>query len=99
MAGGIGPGPGDTPLASVVTLLPGAEVWTPLASLPRGLAFVHASVVGETLRLTGGQDDANSPRAEVIHELLLPQFGAMHSRYYDSKSYLWKKILAHGRTQ
>ena len=72
MAGGIGPGPGDTPLASVVTLLPGAEVWTPLASLPRALYGVQALVIGETLWLFGGRDDANSSRSEVIYELLLP---------------------------
>ena len=53
-------------LASVEMLLPGSKAWTPLASLPRALAGVHASIVGETLRLTGGVDDAYSPRSEVM---------------------------------
>ena len=55
-----------TTLASVEILLPGSKAWTFLASLPRALAAVHASIVGETLRLTGGVDDAYSPRSEVM---------------------------------
>ena len=53
-------------LALVEMLLPGSKAWTPLAPLPRALAGVHASIVGETLWLTGGQDDAYSPRSEVM---------------------------------
>ena len=63
VAGGIGSG---SRLASVETLRPGSTSWTPLASLPRALAFVRASVVGETLWVTGGLDDASSRRSEVM---------------------------------
>ena len=51
-------------LSSVLTLLPGAEAWTLLASLPRGLASARASIVGGRLRVTGGYDD-DSYRSEV----------------------------------
>merc|ERR1711971_466408 len=62
VAGGFG----STRLASVEPLLPGSEAWTTLASLPRALYYVHASVVGETLWVVGGWDDARSPRSEVV---------------------------------
>merc|ERR1712110_1216527 len=52
-------------LSSVVTLLPGATAWTPLASLPRALAYARASVVGGKLRVTGG-NDGFSARSEVL---------------------------------
>ena len=54
-------------LSSVVTLLPGATAWTPLASLPRSLSLARASIVaGGRLRVVGGQDDPYSYRSEVI---------------------------------
>ena len=54
-------------LSSVVTLLPGATAWTPLASLPRGLTAARASIVaGGRLRVVGGKDDSSSRRSEVI---------------------------------
>ena len=43
-------------LSSVLTLLPGATAWTPIASLPRGLWRAGASIVGGRLRVNGGQD-------------------------------------------
>ena len=52
-------------LSSVLTLLPGATAWTPLASLPRALAYARASVVGGKLRVTGGYDGF-SARSEVL---------------------------------
>ena len=51
--------------SSVLTLLPGAQAWTPLASLPRSLYLARASVVGGKMRLTGGLD-GSSRRSEVI---------------------------------
>ena len=48
---------GGEGLSSVVTLLPGAEAWTPLSSLPRALSNARASIVGDRIRLTGGFDD------------------------------------------
>ena len=52
-------------LSSVVTLLPGATAWTPLASLPRGLWGARASIVtGGRLRVVGGS--SSSYRSEVI---------------------------------
>ena len=41
-------------LSSVLTLLPGAMIWTHLASLPRALDGARASIVGGRLRVTGG---------------------------------------------
>lgn len=41
-------------LSSVLTLLPGATAWTPLASLPRKLHGHQATFVGGSLRMTGG---------------------------------------------
>jgi len=52
-------------LSSVLTLLPGAQVWTPLASLPREMWDVRASIVGGKIRLTGGWDGISS-RSEVL---------------------------------
>ena len=54
-------------LSSVVTLLPGAAAWTPLASLPRGLSGARASIVGGRIRIIGGLLDV-SFRSEVMIE-------------------------------
>ena len=63
VAGGLGP---RGRLSSVLTLLQGAgSTWTPLASLPRALAYARASVVGGKLRVTGGYDGF-SARSEVL---------------------------------
>ena len=51
-------------LSSVLTLNPGAKVWTPLASLPRSLMYAQASVVGGRLRVIAGFD-GSSTRSEV----------------------------------
>jgi len=51
--------------SSVLTLLPGAQAWTPLASLPRILTQAKASVVGGKIRVTGGWD-ASSLRSDVL---------------------------------
>ena len=50
-------------LSSVLTLLPGAQAWNPLASLPRSGS--RASIVGGKIRVTGGWD-GSSDRSEVI---------------------------------
>ena len=53
--------------SSVLTLLPGASAWSPLASLPRGLTAARASIVaGGKMRVFGGLDDSRSYRSEVI---------------------------------
>merc|ERR1712037_404942 len=52
-------------LSSVLTLLPGATAWTPLASLPRTLGYAHASIVRGQMRLTGGWYKG-SYRSEVL---------------------------------
>ena len=52
-------------LSSMLTLLPGATAWTPLASLPRPLDRARASIVGGRIRVTGGED-GGSPRSEVM---------------------------------
>ena len=57
---------GDNRLSSVLTLLPGAPAWTPLASLPRAMAWARASIVGGKIRVTGGYDGAR--RSEVMIE-------------------------------
>ena len=54
-------------LSSVLTLLPGAEEWTPLASLPRALGGAQASIVGGRLRVTGGRNGGGSFRSEVTN--------------------------------
>jgi len=56
---------GSNYLSSVLTLLPGAPSWTPLASLPRKLFDARASIVGGKMRVTGGHD-GSSPRSEVL---------------------------------
>jgi len=56
---------GSNLLSSVLTLLPGAEAWTPLASLPRTLFGAQASIVGGRLRVTGGYS-GGSYRSEVL---------------------------------
>ena len=45
---------GSNRLSSVVTLLPGATTWTPLASLPRPVSVAKASLVKGRVRLSGG---------------------------------------------
>ena len=58
-------------LSAVLTLLPGAVDWTPLASLPRPLEGARASIVGGRLRVTGGFD-GSSRRSEVMaHEIVV----------------------------
>ena len=54
-------------LSSVLTLLPGAEAWTDLDSLPRPLYGARASIVGGRLRVNGGSD-GDSYRSEVMIE-------------------------------
>ena len=56
---------GSNRLSSVVTLLPGAPAWTPLASLPRALRWAQASIVGGKIRVTGGYDGV-ARRSEVM---------------------------------
>jgi len=56
---------GSNYLSSVLTLLPGAQAWTPLASLPRSLSGARASIVGGKMRLTGGYD-GSSDISEVL---------------------------------
>ena len=59
-------------LSSVLTLLPDATAWTPLAFLPRGLWGARASIVGGRLRVTGGEDNGYSYRSEVMaHEIVV----------------------------
>jgi len=53
-------------LSSVLTLLPGAQAWTPIAALPRSLYLARASIVGGRIRVTGGQDGSGSYRSEVL---------------------------------
>ena len=55
---------GSERLSSVLTLLPGAQAWTPLASLPRPLIGAGVSIVGGKMRLSGG-NDGSSFRSEV----------------------------------
>ena len=55
---------GGDGLSSVVTLLPGALAWTPLASLPSGLSAARASIIKGKMRLSGGYH--SSYRSEVI---------------------------------
>ena len=58
----------------VVTLLPGATTWTPLASLPWRLRYARASIVGGRIRINGGwwdryiQGGFGSLRSEVMIE-------------------------------
>ena len=56
--------------SSVLILLPGAEDWTDLASLPRPLGHAQASIVGGRLRVTGGWDGSSS-RSEVMAQEIL----------------------------
>jgi len=66
VAGGRDRVDGSNYLSSVLTLLPGAKAWTPLASLPRALGFAHASIVGGKMRVTGGRDGSSRSRSEVL---------------------------------
>ena len=52
-------------ISSVLTLLPGATAWTPIASLPRTWVNARASVVGGKMRVTGGYS-GSAQRSEVI---------------------------------
>jgi len=51
--------------SSVLALLPGAEDWTSLASLPRPLRNARASIVGGRLTVTGG-DSVGDYKSEVL---------------------------------
>ena len=51
----------------MLTLLPGATAWTPIASLPRALVGARASIVGGRLRVNGGYG-GGSFRSEVMIE-------------------------------
>ena len=53
--------------SSVLTLLPGATAWTPIASLPRALVGARASIVGGRLRVNGGYG-GDFYRSEVMIE-------------------------------
>ena len=68
VAGGNG---GSNFLSSVLTLLPGAEDWTPLASLPRPLVGARASIVGGRLRVTGGYTGSFSRSEVMAHEIVV----------------------------
>ena len=72
VAGGFGASGPSGPrlvLSSVLTLLPGSKAWTPLASLPRALEVVRASILAGALRVAGGNDNTRSSRSEVINVL------------------------------
>jgi len=56
---------GSNVLSSVLTLLPGAQAWTPLTSLPRRLYLARASTVGGKMRVAGGFTGF-SRRSEVL---------------------------------
>jgi len=51
--------------SSVLTLLPGASSWTPLASLPVRFYQPRASIVGGKIRVTGGVDHSGV-RSDVL---------------------------------
>ena len=55
---------GSNDISSVLTLLPGAAAWTPIASLPRGLSGLEGSILGGRLRVIAGQSEG-SFRSEV----------------------------------
>ena len=55
----------DNYLSSVLTLLPGAEIWTPLASLPRRFDSARASIMEGRLRVTGGGRGGEGGRWKV----------------------------------
>ena len=50
----VGGADGSQHLSSMLTLFPGADTWTSLASLPRKLYGARASTLGGRLRLFGG---------------------------------------------
>ena len=62
---------GSNRLSSVVTLLPGATAWTPLAFLPRSLYDARASIVAGRMRVGGGLSSGR--RSEVIFASLINQ--------------------------
>ena len=67
--------------SSVVTLLPGATAWTPLASLPRRLRAAGASIVAVgSMRVVGGADDSFSRRSEVISASLMTNNNLLSGR-------------------
>jgi len=57
--------------SSVLTLLRGAQDWTPLASLPRTITGASASILGGKIRVTGGWD-GSSDRSEVLEYQPVP---------------------------
>ena len=59
---------GSELISTVLSLLPGATIWTFLASLPSPLAAARASVVAGKLRILGGRDgnDRKSSTSEVV---------------------------------
>ena len=67
VAGGYDRPNGYIDLSSVLTLLPGATAWTPLASLPRVLDGARALIVGGRLMVNGGIG-GGSARSEVLIE-------------------------------
>merc|ERR1711971_1495553 len=60
--------------SSVLTLLPGVEAWTPLASLPQPLVGAPASIVGGKLRVTGGRGHGNNSEVLEYHPEPLNQW-------------------------
>ena len=58
---------GSKRLSSAVTLLPGAEDWTHLASLPSPVEGARASLVRGWMRLTGGWTGSRSSQVTIIY--------------------------------
>ena len=56
--------------SSVLILVPGAEDWTNLASLPP-LWGARASIVGGRLRVTGGGEGSSSRSEVMAHEIVV----------------------------
>ena len=52
-------------ISSVMTLLPGATAWTPLASLPRPVSGAQASLVRGRIRLSGGYIGSSQYSSQV----------------------------------
>ena len=65
----------DIRLSSVLTLLPGAGAWVPIASLPKPMYVASASIVGGRLRMIGGRLlEGGSGQTEVMSVTLLGRF-------------------------
>ena len=60
-------------LSSVLTLLSGAETWTPLASLPRDNRVPKGSIVEGRFRLNGGHNATDSEVIEIFVTFVLVQ--------------------------